>query len=133
MRGHGLNWDVVQRPRSNPACQQDEAVPVRTCVGCRQRALIGELLRVVAVGGALVVDERRRLPGRGAWVHPVAECLAKAERRRAFSRALRVQGTLDTGGVRGHVEGLAEQNADPGCSRVRNRNKEAGRPVMSQP
>ncbi|MFD2422616.1 YlxR family protein [Amycolatopsis pigmentata] len=50
---------------------------------------------MVATGGRLVADERRRLPGRGAWLHPVPDCLAKAERRRAFTRALRVPGPLD--------------------------------------
>nr|WP_236809376.1 YlxR family protein [Amycolatopsis albispora] len=55
---------------------------------------------MVAVEGRLVADERRRLPGRGAWVHPVADCLAKAERRRAFPRALRVPGPLDAAPLR---------------------------------
>ena len=63
--------------------------PVRTCVGCRTRAVADDLLRVVAVDGALIPDPRRRLPGRGAWLHPVPECLSRAERRSAFPRALR--------------------------------------------
>jgi uncharacterized protein len=41
-------------------------------------------------------DERRRLPGRGAWLHPSPDCLDLAVRRRAFARALRVPGPLDT-------------------------------------
>ncbi|KQU34781.1 MULTISPECIES: YlxR family protein [unclassified Rhodococcus (in: high G+C Gram-positive bacteria)] len=76
------------------------AGPVRTCVGCRQRESPSALVRIVAgvsdtgtVGA--VVDHRRRLPGRGAWLHPDATCLQQAERRRAFGRALRVTGPLD--------------------------------------
>nr|WP_153034545.1 YlxR family protein [Amycolatopsis sp. YIM 10] len=80
--------------------------PVRTCVGCRERASRGELLRVVAVEGRLIADERRRMPGRGAWVHPVADCLAKAERRRAFPRALRVPGPLDAAQLRQFTSGV---------------------------
>ena len=38
----------------------------------------------------LVVDGRRRAPGRGAYVHPAAECLQTAIARRAFGRALRL-------------------------------------------
>jgi predicted RNA-binding protein YlxR (DUF448 family) len=34
------------------------------------------------------VDERRRMAGRGAWLHPSEKCLALAIRRRAFGRAL---------------------------------------------
>ncbi|WP_230425244.1 YlxR family protein [Prauserella cavernicola] len=105
----GAKLGKVQRPRPDAAHQEHEATPVRTCVGCRQRALISELLRVVAVDGVVVVDERRRLPGRGAWLHPEPDCLTKAERRRAFPRALRVQGTLGTDGVRNQLERLAQR------------------------
>jgi predicted RNA-binding protein YlxR (DUF448 family) len=80
------------------------SAPVRTCVGCRQRVAAGELLRVVAVDGALVPDPSRRLPGRGAHVHPVVGCLDLAEKRRAFPRALRVPGPLDTAVVRAAAE-----------------------------
>ncbi|UOY04087.1 YlxR family protein [Blastococcus sp. PRF04-17] len=53
-------------------------------MGCRKRAPVTDLLRVVVRSGALVPDPRRRLPGRGASVHPTRECLHAAERRRAF-------------------------------------------------
>jgi predicted RNA-binding protein YlxR (DUF448 family) len=36
------------------------------------------------------------MPGRGAWVHETRECVETAIRRRAFVRALRVSGPLDT-------------------------------------
>jgi uncharacterized protein len=36
------------------------------------------------------------MPGRGAWVHEADECVDAALRRRAFVRALRVSGPLDT-------------------------------------
>jgi predicted RNA-binding protein YlxR (DUF448 family) len=57
------------------------------------------LLRVVAVDGILIPDPRRRQPGRGAWLHPDTGCLCLAERRRAFSRALRFAGMLDSAAV----------------------------------
>jgi predicted RNA-binding protein YlxR (DUF448 family) len=66
--------------------------------------LPAELLRVVAVDGSVVPDVRRRLPGRGAWLHFDLECLRNAERRRAFSRAFRVQGALDVAPLREHIE-----------------------------
>ena len=69
---------------------------VRTCVGCRTRAPRSTLLRVVAINSTLVPDERASLPGRGAWVHETRECVDAAIRRRAFVRALRVSGPLDT-------------------------------------
>jgi predicted RNA-binding protein YlxR (DUF448 family) len=60
------------------------------------------LLRVVAIVRAddLIVlqpDPARVRPGRGAHLHPDPACLALAERRRAFGRALRVTGVVDSG------------------------------------
>jgi len=71
--------------------------PVRTCIGCRERAAKRELLRVVAGTDAedragswfVVPDPNGTAPGRGAHLHPTLECLALAERKRAFTRALR--------------------------------------------
>ncbi|MFG2713902.1 YlxR family protein [Streptomyces goshikiensis] len=75
---------------------QARACPERTCVGCRERAAKSDLLRIVAVEDECVPDPRGTLPGRGAYVHPAAVCLDQAVRRRAFPRALRSAGTLDT-------------------------------------
>jgi uncharacterized protein len=62
---------------------------------------------VVAVeaGGEIVVapDPHHRLAGRGAWLHPDPSCLDLAERRRAFPRALRRVGPLDSSAVREFV------------------------------
>lgn len=73
--------------------------PQRTCIGCRQKGSRSELLRLVAGAGgssAVVVDERRRMAGRGAWLHPSEKCLALAVKRRAFGRALNgAAGTAD--------------------------------------
>ncbi|HEX6232177.1 MAG TPA: YlxR family protein [Jiangellaceae bacterium] len=86
--------------------------PTRTCVGCRSRAGKSDLLRVVAVeavpGSAkarsVAPDPRGRLPGRGAYLHYDPGCLDLAERRRAFPRALRLAGPLDTGALRRWLE-----------------------------
>jgi len=44
------------------------------------------------------------MPGRGAWVHDTPECLTAALRRRAFVRALRVSGSLDTQTIEEHLQ-----------------------------
>ncbi|MCL6739261.1 MULTISPECIES: YlxR family protein [Streptomyces] len=80
------------------------ACPERTCVGCRQRAAKTELLRVVAIEDECVPDHRGTLPGRGAYIHPALVCLDLAVRRRAFPRALRAPGPLDSAALRLTVE-----------------------------
>ncbi|HLL67015.1 MAG TPA: YlxR family protein [Micromonosporaceae bacterium] len=94
---------MVRRAPAAPAPHR-LAKPVRTCVGCRKRAPSSELLRVVGVvHGAerfsVVPDPARRRPGRGAHLHFDPACLALAERRRAFGRALRIAGVIDTGAL----------------------------------
>lgn len=76
--------------------------PVRTCVGCRQRAKQPELLRVIAQGESLVVD--RLGAGRGAWIHQSKNCFELAITRLAFSRALRTKKQYDTAAVAAHIE-----------------------------
>ena len=97
--------------------------PVRTCVGCRSKGSPAALLRVVAADGVLTPDPRRRIPGRGAWLHLDQGCLDTAERRRAFGRALRRSGELDGAPLRDYLaahpagdagqQGRAPQPAGP--------------------
>ena len=64
------------------------AAPLRTCVGCGQRAEQRGLVRLRTDGERVIVD-RTRAGGRGAWLHADGACLARALKRRAFGRALR--------------------------------------------
>ncbi|WP_353827483.1 YlxR family protein [Agromyces sp. SYSU T0242] len=79
--------------------------PVRTCIGCRSRASRSSLLRIVAQHPRVLADPSAVLPGRGAWLHPTLECFRLAQRRRAFGRALRVSGELDTSDVENRLNG----------------------------
>ena len=105
---------MIQRELSAPEISKAHRStdgPVRTCVGCRKRELAVELLRVVAVPTgngeyAVTVDTGSSLPGRGAWLHPVAQCAQQAIRRRAFTKALRIAGSPDTTAVVEHIEFL---------------------------
>ena len=65
--------------------------PVRTCAACRRKAPQSELMRFAAVDGTLVADPARRLPGRGAYTHPSAECFSRAVARGSFARHLNVR------------------------------------------
>jgi len=69
--------------------------PVRTCLGCRRTADQFDLLRFTSREGVITPDQGRRLPGRGGYLHRDPSCLALAEKRRAFAKALRVRGDVD--------------------------------------
>ena len=65
----------------------DRRVPIRTCVGCRERRPQPELHRcTLAPDGSPRVS--RAAPGRGAWICG-PECLEPARRSRGFERAWR--------------------------------------------
>ena len=63
-------------------------IPMRQCLGCREHKPKKELIRVVrSPEGAVSLDFRGKLPGRGAYVCPQADCLARARKSRALERA----------------------------------------------
>lgn len=66
--------------------------PVRTCAGCGRKAAQDQLWRLAVTEEEVRVDPRRRLPGRGAYVHPRLDCarrlVADRGRDRRFRRPL---------------------------------------------
>jgi uncharacterized protein len=63
--------------------------PERSCVGCRERATRGELVRVARTPAGVRVDPHGSAPGRGAYVHRDPACVAAALRKGAIASALR--------------------------------------------
>ena len=88
--------------------------PVRTCVGCGARSAKSDLLRLVAIGNEIVPDAAARLPGRGAYLHLSRECLERAQRRRALTRALRLPASAGAGTGGAGTDGLARYVARGG-------------------
>ena len=77
----------------------------RTCIVTRQTLPVDALVRfVVDPAGEVVVDLRRRLPGRGVWVTARKAEVAAAEKRRLFPRAF--------GGPAAVAPGLADRVAE---------------------
>ena len=66
--------------------------PMRQCLGCREMKPKSELIRVVrAPEGDISLDFRGKKPGRGAYLCPDPQCLAKAKKGRAIERAFSAQ------------------------------------------
>ena len=68
-------------------------IPERTCAGCGRKAPQPELVRFAAREGLLVSG--RLEPGRGAYTCRRLACFERAVSRRAFSRVLRQNVTVD--------------------------------------
>jgi len=94
--------------RAVPTVRADQHVPVRMCVGCKERAAKSDLLRLVVVADGeisrVIPDPSGRRLGRGASLHPDLRCLDLAERRRVFPRAFRLVSPLDASAVRAYLE-----------------------------
>lgn len=66
-------------------------IPMRQCMGCRERKPKKELIRVVrSPEGVVSLDFKGKAPGRGAYVCPNEECLKRALRSKALDRNLEV-------------------------------------------
>ncbi len=63
--------------------QLDSGFPVRSCIGCRKKAIPSALIRVVLIDGQVIPDIKGGAPGRGAWLHK--KCAEGAISRGAFS------------------------------------------------
>jgi len=86
-------------------------IPMRQCVGCREMKPKRELIRVVkSPEGAVSLDFKGKLPGRGAYVCPQKDCLTKARKSKALERAFEMQ--LPTQVYEGLEEQMKEAPAD---------------------
>ena len=71
-------------------------IPMRQCMGCRERKAKRELLRVVrGTDGVVSLDFGGKLNGRGAYVCPDPECLKKAQKTRSLERCLEAEIPLE--------------------------------------
>ena len=65
-------------------------IPMRMCVGCREMKPKKELLRAVrSPEGQVSLDTTGKKPGRGAYICPNGECLAKAQKSKGLERSFK--------------------------------------------
>lgn len=69
----------------------------RTCAGCRETFPQHDLVRLALVDHEpfAAPDLGRKLPGRGVWIFPHPQCIERAVKGQAVSRALRRKVRLD--------------------------------------
>ena len=71
---------------------QQRKIPLRRCTGCNEQKPKKELVRIVrSPQGEIALDRVGKMPGRGAYLCPSAQCLAKARKAKRLERALDAQ------------------------------------------
>ena len=64
-------------------------IPMRQCMGCRERLPKREMIRVVrCTDGNVQLDFSGKLSGRGAYICPKTECMKKARKAKSLDRSL---------------------------------------------
>ena len=70
---------------------KNKAPAIRMCIGCREKKLKKELIRIVKTAdGSLMLDEKGKASGRGAYICPCKKCMEKALKIKAIERNLEV-------------------------------------------
>lgn len=68
----------------------NKKVPVRKCVGCQEMKSKREMIRVIrTVEGDFLLDATGKKNGRGAYLCPSRECLAKAMKGKGLERSFK--------------------------------------------
>ncbi len=68
---------------------EEKRKPMRTCIGCNKKKDKKQLLRIVITEEGIVLDERGRMNGRGAYMCDDPACMEKAVRGHRFNRTFR--------------------------------------------
>lgn len=72
--------------------QKVKKVPQRKCIACQDRDSKKELIRIVKnKEGQIFLDKTGKANGRGAYICNCSECLKKAIKSKALSRAFKVE------------------------------------------
>ena len=75
-----------------PAQNTPKKMPERKCVGCGEKKLKKELIRVLRTPeGNIVIDRTGKMSGRGAYICPDVNCFKKAVKHRRIENSLDVK------------------------------------------
>lgn len=72
--------------------QKQKKIPQRKCIACQDRDAKRDLLRIVKnKEGQIFLDKTGKANGRGAYICNCVECLNKAIKSKALSRAFKME------------------------------------------
>ncbi len=69
----------------------EKKLPMRQCTGCREMKLKRDMIRVIKTNeNEILIDATGRKNGRGAYICPNQECLAKARKNKGIERSFKM-------------------------------------------
>lgn len=74
---------------------KEKKIPMRRCVGCMESKPKRELIRIAGYEGRVSIDATGKAKGRGVYICPSADCLAKAVKKKAILRNINVEVTKE--------------------------------------
>ena len=69
----------------------EKSVPMRRCVGCMESKPKKALIRIAGYEGQVTIDSTGKAKGRGAYLCKNEECFAKAVKKKAISRNIKME------------------------------------------
>ena len=63
--------------------------PMRRCIGCMESRSKEELVRIACYEGRVSLDPTGKAKGRGVYLCPSEECVAKAIKKKALQRSFK--------------------------------------------
>ncbi len=61
-------------------------IPLRMCAACRQMRPKEELIRLAGNDGEIIIDDRKRMGGRGVYICRSVDCIRLAKKKKALQR-----------------------------------------------
>lgn len=75
---------------------KQKKIPLRICIGCREKKPKLELVRIVRTPeNEIVLDTTGKKPGRGAYICPLEDCFKKAVKGKRLERNLQLPVSSD--------------------------------------
>ena len=69
----------------------EKKIPMRRCIGCMESKPKKELVRIAGYEGVVSIDPTGKAKGRGVYLCPNEDCLAKAVKKKAISRSIEIE------------------------------------------
>lgn len=70
---------------------KNKKIPMRKCVGCMESKPKNSLIRIACYEGEVSVDLTGKAKGRGVYICPDEQCMAKAKKKRALQRSFETE------------------------------------------